>query len=405
MQDGLIFGVFAHIILEKSNREIAMKKIIGIIIGVILLTQACTAGAVTKEELDQTLAAKSALLMDAESGRVLYEKNGDQPMKNASTTKILTCIVALEEAKQNTVCTVSDYAASMPKVHLGMRAGQQFALNDLLYSLMLESHNDSAAAIAEGIAGSVEQFAVLMNEKAEKIGAKQTHFVTPNGLDADGHETTARDLAVITRYALQNPRFVKIINTPEYSFQDLSGENHYSVYNRDAFLSLYDGAYGVKTGFTGGAGYCFVGASRKKKHNLISVVLASGWPPHKTWKWQDTKKLMEYGRGQFTWKTVLDGDEAVQSIPVTRGQEDTLHLTCDSYKTLVSEKDDISLRFHIPKEIEAPVQKGQKVAEVRVVINGATGKKIPILAAETVRKITFPFLFRKVLRHYLFDNR
>lgn len=383
-----------------------MKKIIGIIISIVISLQLCVpAEAVTEQELNQKLYAKSALLMDAESGRVLYDKNGKVPMKNASTTKILTCIVALEQSEKQRVCTVSEYASTMPKVRLGVKAGQSFLLQDLLYSLMLESHNDSAVVIAENVAGSVEKFASLMNKKAKKIGAKQTNFVTPNGLDAEQHQTTAYDLALITRYALQNQQFVQIINTGSHSFTDISGKSRYSVYNKDAFLNLYEGAYGVKTGFTGGAGYCFVGASRKENHNLISVVLASGWPPHKSYKWQDTKQLMDFGRENFKWKKLFDGKEIVPLVKVSRGQQETVELECSSYEALVSDKDDIDITFHIPKAIEAPVKKKQKVGEILVTVNGVLEQKIPVRAEKMVREITFPFVFRKILNRYIFDYR
>lgn len=383
-----------------------MKKIIGFIISIIVVIQLCVpVMAVTEQELNQKLYAKSALLMDAESGRVLYDKNGEEAMKNASTTKILTCIVALEQGEMQSSCSVSDYAVTMPRVRLGMRVGQTFRLKDLLYSLMLESHNDSAVVIAENVAGSVEEFAAMMNKKAKEIGTKQTNFVTPNGLDAEEHETTAYDLALITRYALQNQQFVKIINTMSHSFTDISGKSSYSVYNRDAFLNLYEGAYGVKTGFTGGAGYCFVGASKNGKHNLISVVLASGWPPHKTYKWQDTKLLMDFGRENYKWKKLLDENDIVSLVKVSRGQRDSVGLECSSYEALICDTDEITVSYDIPDIIEAPVQKKQKVGEIQITVNGVLEQKIPVRAENMVREITFPYVFQKVLNRYIFDYR
>ena len=164
----------------------------------------------------QNLYAKSAVLIDGDSGRVLYAKDADNAMPMASTTKIMTCILALEHGKPEDIVTVSEYAASMPEVSLGMRTGEQFYLEDLLYSLMLESHNDTAVAIAEYIAGSVEAFADLMNQKASAIGCVQTYFITPNGLDAtatgdDGqeksHVTTATELALILRYCMVTSKY------------------------------------------------------------------------------------------------------------------------------------------------------------------------------------------------------
>ena len=223
----------------------------------------------------------AALLMDAENNRVLYEVNGYQEMPMASTTKIMTCIIALENGNMEDVVTVSSYAAGMPDVQLNIRAGEQYYLKDLMYSLMLESHNDSAVAIAEHIGGTVEGFATMMNDKARALGCYDTNFITPNGLDAEGHYTTARDLAVISSYAIQNKEFIDITNTSSYQFKELKKGRSFIVSNKNKFLYMMDGAIGIKTGFTGKAGYCFVGALKKPDRTLISVVLGCGWPPRK----------------------------------------------------------------------------------------------------------------------------
>ena len=183
--------------------------------------------------------------MDADSGRILFSKNGQEERAMASTTKIMTCILALESGimdSENQIVTVSDQAATQPKVHLGMVAGERFYLKDLLYSLMLESHNDSAVAIAEAVAGSVEKFADLMNQKARTIGCHSTYFITPNGLDAADsngiHHTTAEDLARIMRYCIMDSKkqedFLTITRTETYQFQDVEGKRSFSCYNHNA---------------------------------------------------------------------------------------------------------------------------------------------------------------------------
>ena len=255
----------------------------------------------TPEEL-QELYAQSAVLMDADSGRILFEKNGREIRPMASTTKIMTCILALELGDLDAEVKASEIAVSQPKVRLGMTVGSRYTLRDLLYSLMLESHNDSAVAIAEHISGSVEAFARLMNRKAESIGIKQTHFITPNGLDAqdDGgeHSTTAADLAAIMKYCIRDSgekeMFLEITGTQQYSFTDLEGTHSYSLLNHNAFLGMMDGALSGKTGFTGKAGYCYVGALQEGDRCFIVALLACGWPNNKGDKWSDTKKLMNY---------------------------------------------------------------------------------------------------------------
>lgn len=249
----------------------------------------------TTTKFPSSLNAKAACLIDADSGMVLFAKNADEKLPMASTTKIMTALIALESSDLSDTITFSAHAASMPDVQLNAMSGEQFTLRDLLYSLLLESHNDTAVAIAEHVSGSTEAFADKMNEKAVELGLSSTHFVTPNGLDADEHYTTAKELCLIASYALQNQTFCKIIRTPAHSFANRTNTKQYHVTNHDAFLTNYAGAIGIKTGFTCNAGYCFCGAAKRGDITLISSVLACGWPPHKTYKWTDTKKLMDYG--------------------------------------------------------------------------------------------------------------
>lgn len=261
----------------------------------------CNAEEIVPEEL-QNLHALSAVLMDAESGRVLFSKEGDVMRPMASTTKILTCILALEEGNPEDEVIVSAKAASQPAVHLQMREGQKFYLADLLYSLMLESHNDTAVAIAEHIGGSVEGFAEKMNAKADELGCENSYFITPNGLDEEDengvHSISAEDLATIMSYCiLKSPKaeeFLKITRTNSYTFSDVSGQSSYSCQNHNSFLSMMDGALSGKTGYTGGAGYCYVGALKRDERTFVVALLGSGWPNQKNYKWQDTMKLMNY---------------------------------------------------------------------------------------------------------------
>ena len=268
---------------------------------------------------DENLYALSAVLMDGETGRVLYGKEAYKGRPNASTTKVMTCILALELAKGDDYVQVSGNAASQPQTRLGMREGQQFYLEDLLYSLMLKSHNDSAVAIAEHIGGSVEGFAEKMNEKAKELGCKDTHFVTPNGLDGEDeggiHHTTARDLALIMAYAIKNATFVHITQTRDYTFTDISGKKHYSVHNTNAFLDMETGVISGKTGFTGNAGYCYVCAVRQDERLFIVALLGCGWPGNKNYKWSDTKKLLSYGRENYQY-VMLPELPQLPDIPV-----------------------------------------------------------------------------------------
>ena len=267
------------------------------------------------------LHASYACLMDAGSHRILYSKNTDKKVPMASTTKIMTALLALESNKLDDVVIASQKAAGMPKVHLGMQPGRQYYMKDLLYSLMLESHNDTAVAIAEHLGGSVSGFAAKMNQKAKLLGMSSTHFITPNGLDANGHYSTASDMCKLASYAIKNKDFLSLVQTKSHSFSDCSGKYHYSLINHDAFLSYYEGALGIKTGFTGKAGYCFVGAAKKNGITLTSCVLASGWPPNKSFKWSDTKSLMDYGFSYFRKTPLPIQNLALAKIPVKDGKK------------------------------------------------------------------------------------
>ena len=224
-----------------------------------------------KEELkDNALYSKSCALTDGESDRILYGKEESLPLANASTTKIMTCILALENGEPDDVVTVSDLAAGQPKVHLGMQENEQFYLRDLLYGLMLESYNDCAYAIAEHLDGSVKAFAMRMNEKAKELGCIDTHFVTPNGLDMEdengSHHTTAADLCRIMSYCTwkspKSEEFVALTRTREHAFTDLEGKS-FAVANKNVFLDMMGCAVTGKTGFTGKAGYCYVAAAEE----------------------------------------------------------------------------------------------------------------------------------------------
>ncbi len=237
-----------------------------------------------REQLLTRLYARSAALVDADSGRVLLGKEEHVMRPMASTTKIMTCILALEKGNPKDLVTASANAVAQPKVHLGMHEGEAFYLGDLLYSLMLESHNDSAVAIAEHLAGSVPQFAGWMNEKAEEIGCTEAHFVTPNGLDGEDvggvHSISAADLAKIMSYCvLRSPKaaeFLAITQMPVYSFSDAEGKGNFSCSNHNAFLQMMDGAISGKTGFTGDAGYCYVGALQSEDRTFVVALLACG---------------------------------------------------------------------------------------------------------------------------------
>lgn len=370
----------------------------------------------TTEMEPRNLYALSAVLMDGDSGRVLFEKEGYVPRANASTTKVLTCILALENAPGDDYVEVSEAAASQPEVKLGMRKGEQYFLEDLLYSLMLKSHNDSAVAIAEHIAGSVPAFAVMMNEKAKEIGCTDTHFVTPNGLDAKDeggeHRATARDLALIMRYALKNPAFLHITQTREYHFSDISGKRQFSLTNANRLFDLMDGVLSGKTGFTGNAGYCYVGAVKREEKTFIVALLGCGWPNNKNYKWKDAKALVDYGDANFEYQSIWEEPSlppvAVKDAVPEQGKEPQVYLTgyCKAdeavrQKKLLLRKDQkIEWKITRKKNLEAPIKKGEKLGEAVCCLDGETILICPILAERRVERIDFSWYVERVFHDY-----
>ena len=375
------------------------------------------------------LYALSAVLMDGDSGRVLYEKEGYTARPNASTTKVMTCILALENGAGDDYVEVSKNAASQPEIKLNLKEGEQYYLEDLLYSLMLKSHNDTAVAIAEHIGGSVEGFARMMNEKAKEIGCTNTHFVTPNGLDsADAggiHQTTARDLALIMSYAIKNKTFLHITQTRDYSFSDISGKRQFSVHNANAFLDMTQDAVSGKTGFTGNAGYCYVAACENEGRTFIISLLGCGWPNNKTYKWKDAMKLLEYGKANFHKETYWQ-EPKLPEIPVSDGIEEETAEDSKSFVTknreklgdayvtgeikitdsdkkkqiLLKDGEKVTCHLRLEKNLTAPVKKGQQIGQVTFSLGELVLDNYLVTADRNIVKITYLWCVNKVFHDF-----
>lgn len=413
-----------------------------------------------------SLYATAAVLMDADSGRVLYGKEEDAVMAMASTTKIMTCILVLENVSPEEELSVSAYAASMPKVKLYIQKGERYQVRDLLYSLMLESHNDAAVALAEHVGKrylpeglrekdaadytaeesrqAVAAFAALMNDKASKLGCKDTWFITPNGLDAtqtfpldDGttvqkeHCTTAKELARIMSYCIRRSPckddFLRITRTPNYSFH--ANGRSFSCVNHNAFLNMMDGALTGKTGFTNKAGYCYVGALERDGRTFVVVLLACGWPNNKTYKWSDTRALMQYGIDNYFYKSFLDegiafDESRLKALPVQGGQTDVLGdaayvnleiagrlesensgLGRDSLELreglLLREDEEIRVVYRAKEGLTAPVEQGTAVGTIDYCVDGTVYRRETVVTADAVDAIDPPWCLRQVLNRFL----
>ena len=346
------------------------------------------------EEENLSLNARAAVLMDADSGRILYGKNETMVFPMASTTKIMTLIVALEHNEPDQIVTASAGASAMPEVRLGVHEGERYRMEDLYYAMMLESFNDAAMMIAEGTAGSAENFAELMNEKAVSLGCTQTYFITPNGLDAVDekgmHSSTAEDMAKIMRYAIDNEDFIKITQTADYSFTDCDRKRSFAVHNKNALLTMMDGVISGKTGYTADAGYCYVCAVKKDDRTFIAALLGSGWPPHKRYKWADVQTLLSYGDRNYSYRTIDISKEVPRmQIHVVNGGADFVWMSPmqTSFRVLLSEKDQIDISMLLPGQLKAPVEKHQQIGWIQLSVNGfPTAKTQYVVMEETAAK-------------------
>ena len=397
------------------------------------------------------LYAQGAVLLDADSGRVLYGKNETTPMAMASTTKIMTCILVLENAKVDEIVSVSAYAAAMPKVKLYVKCGEHYTVRELLFSLMLESHNDAAVVLGEYIGGkllgetgeisehtgeesraALHRFAQAMNEKAEEIGCEDTWFITPNGLDAtetltlpDGstlekeHHTTAKDLAGILRYCMkvspQRDLFLEITGTQDYCFTE-NGRS-FQCHNHNAFLQMMDGAFTGKTGFTNKAGYCYVGALKRDGKCLIVALLACGWPNHKTYKWSDSRELFTYGLENYMYRSFEEEpfsgrEQLLVPIPVLGAKNDALteevllpvepDPEAEGVDGLLMRPDEnVEILYRKEQYLAAPVEAGVYVGEISYLVDGRVWRRERLIAVEDVEAIDLLWCGRQILLRFL----
>lgn len=413
---------------EKSNTEVFRNsgkslRIAAVLLAVLTaLSAAVTVRAASAAPTE--LYARAAVLIDGSNNRILYGKNENEVLPMASTTKIMTLVIALENADPDSVVTFSPYAASQPDVQMNAARGEQYRLGDLLNIMMLKSYNDVAVAIAEYVGEAhrsgaqdknaaagrsaeeskeyVAEFAALMNAKAAELGCTDTYFITPNGLDAQDengvHSTTAYELARIAAYAVKDERVIKICGTRNYSCSELNGKRNVSVATTDRFLDMVDGAVGLKTGFTGNAGYCFVGAVKQDGRTFISVVLASGWPPSKNYKWSDTKKLMNYGIDNYFPEKIFVGEEKHKNVAVADGTKDEIGTYIPfSLEMLVSDGESVQVIYELDECVRAPIKANEQVGTVYIYINGACFRTFPILSSESVAKKDYLWYLKKII--------
>ncbi len=418
--------MYMRALKNHGNRMRKRYRVAAVIAAAALFC--CTVQSVRAEKVEKReelqLYAQAAVLMDADSGRVLYGKNPEEKLPMASTTKIMTCILALEYGNTEELAEVSAYEVSMPKVKLYVKEGEQYRLGDLLYSLMLESHNDSAVVVAEAVGGSVENFAAMMNQKARDIGCFDTYFITPNGLDAKVnesgkvHSTTAADLAKIMAYCVtdspEKERFLEITRTLSYDFTNADGTRSFHCSNHNAFLGMMEEALSGKTGFTNNAGYCYVGAVESEGRIFTVALLACGWPNNRSYKWSDMKKLAAYGMERYQYQDIYE-EKSFSDIPVRNGiagEKGTpfeevkvsvsLETQEDGLKYLLCGDDQVEVKTQVETVLDAPVAAGTQVGSVSYYLNGELVKKYAVRTDSGVEERSFSWILEYLIKLIFF---
>ncbi len=340
-----------------------MKRYFCLVFTVLFLLQTVGTASVSAES------AASYCVLDAVTGRVLYEKDAYTKRGMASTTKIMTALVALENANPGDVATVSNHASRTEGSSLYLKAGEKMTVSDLVYGLLLNSGNDAAVVLAEHIGGDVETFAGMMNDMAREIGANSTHFVNPNGLHDDNHYTTAYDLALITRRAMQNETFREIVATKKHTVETVDTKRKIYLSNHNKLLNLLEGCDGVKTGFTKKTGRCLVSSVTRDGWQAICVTLNASDD------WNDHTALMNKAFSEYENRRVIAKGQFIKTIPVVGGNTDCIGAVADCDISIPAKEDetfDFEVIYHIDDTLHAPVSQGQQVGRIELTLDGKT---------------------------------
>jgi D-alanyl-D-alanine carboxypeptidase (penicillin-binding protein 5/6) len=360
------------------------------------------------------ISAESAILIDASTGDILYEKNGNKLMYPASTTKIMTAILTLENTNLKDKVIIDEETPFTEGSRIYVIEDEEFTVEQLLYALLVASANDAAVALAKHISGSIEEFAKLMNKRAKELGAKNTHFTNPNGLPDDEHVTTAYDLAMIAKYAMTIPKFREIIKTVRYQIPPTNkqtetrylkntnrllwgvGRSNKILYDGEWINIKYDIVDGIKTGYTSEAQQCLVSTAQKNGRRLISVVLKA----IRTNVYVDTRKLLDYGFENFKFIDIVNAGTTIKAVKVPNGKVETLDLITRNRLSKVVPIDvtqsQIDYTLHLNPEIKAPINKGEVLGKITYTLNGKDLGSIDLIASKSIDEKNIYKIIKKI---------
>jgi len=341
--------------------------------------------------------AASAVVMEESTGRILYASNPEERLPMASTTKIMTALIALENSALDAPVTAGENAFGVSGTSIYLEKGETLSMEQMLYGLMLVSGNDAAVAIAEHVGGSVDGFCALMNDRASQLGCVNTHYTTPHGLPASDHYTTALDLCRIAREAMRNPTFRTIVSTQRATIPWQNHAYDRVLMNKNKLLSTYDGAIGIKTGYTKAAGRCLVFAAERGGMTVLGAVLnCPDW-------FDQSAALLDRAFEQYHLYTALRQGEIVYRLPVEGGTADGVDLIASGALTAPLSADETAeIGFRWPQSQRAGFQAGERLGEAFLTVNGETLASVPLVAAESVPDNSFLFRLRRTGENWLF---
>lgn len=350
-----------------------MKRLVCFFIVLCLLAFPLNAGAVSTS-------AKAAILINADTGEVIYEQNSKEKLPMASTTKIMTALLLCENGDMEKQITVTDEMVRVEGSSMGLLAGDKVSFKALLYGMLLASGNDAANVTAYALGGTVNGFVKMMNEKAESLGLNNTHFETPSGLDGDEHYTTAEDLANLARVCMQNPIFKEAASSKSATLEYGNPPYRRTLTNHNKLLKTFDGAIGVKTGFTKKAGRCLVSAAERDGKLVIAVTLKD---PN---DWADHTALLNYGLEQIK-TTEISPSQKEYTLDVIASREGTITVSIEDYKVTSLDDEGFSYEINLPNFVYAPIKKGEKLGSTVYFKNGVKIAQKDIVANKNIEKI------------------
>lgn len=348
-----------------------------------------------------SLPAKSYILIEPTTGQVLAENNADEKMPPASITKIMTLLLLMEridsgEISYDDIVTGSEHASSMGGTQIWLEVGEQMTVRDLLKATAINSANDAAVALAEYMAGTEEAFVNLMNQKAKELGMTSTTFKNASGLDADGHLSTARDIAIMSAELLKHPAITEYTST----YMDSLRNGETELVNTNKLVRFYDGCNGIKTGTTDGAGSCLSASAQRDGMNLIAVTMGSATSKE---RFASARALLDYGFATYTLYTPEITEDELAPVPVNNAQKNTVPITLGEKSALVLPKGttaNIEHQITLNEDLTAPIKKGTQVGEVTYTLNGEAVAQQPIYTAEEVKEKGFGFVFLSLLKSF-----